>query len=300
MRSRDCRGLTSEGIALYDESAEPSLAGIDDVRDAAERAALGASLRIEDLHRIARSVNVALAAREALATSAVAKQLRALLEPVDPALAPVASCDRLRRRGGRLRLARQRVAVAPEASRGAAQRTSPSSRGADAARALELASRFPAGDIRHRARRPTGARGEDRRAQQGAGHRARRVELRTDALRRAVRGRRAQQPARRGGGRRAGGGRADRPRALGAGRRPRRRSCGARRGDRRGRPRARSRRALAPLARRGGSRDRRVRLVGARHPLLDPRDGGADRPRPRRTARARRQRARTPAARRSR
>jgi dsDNA-specific endonuclease/ATPase MutS2 len=39
--------LTSEGIDLYDESAEPSLAGIDDVRDAAELAELGASLRID-------------------------------------------------------------------------------------------------------------------------------------------------------------------------------------------------------------------------------------------------------------
>ena len=62
--------LTSEGIALYDESAEPSLAGIDDVRDAAERALLGASLRIDELHRIARSVNVALAARETAPTCA--------------------------------------------------------------------------------------------------------------------------------------------------------------------------------------------------------------------------------------
>jgi DNA mismatch repair protein MutS2 len=83
--------LTSEGIALYDESAEPSLGGIDDVRDAAERAAFGASLRIDELHRIARSVNVALAAREALVTSVAAKQLRALLEPIDPALATVAT-----------------------------------------------------------------------------------------------------------------------------------------------------------------------------------------------------------------
>ena len=64
--------LTSEGIALYDESAEPSLVGIDDVRDAAERAALGASLRIDELHRIARSVNVALAAREALVAEGLA------------------------------------------------------------------------------------------------------------------------------------------------------------------------------------------------------------------------------------
>lgn len=84
------QALTSEGIALYDESAEPSLAGVDDVRAAAERAGLGASLRIDELHRIARAVNVALAARQALASSA-AQHLRELLKPVDPALAPVAA-----------------------------------------------------------------------------------------------------------------------------------------------------------------------------------------------------------------
>ena len=213
------------------------------MRDAAERAALGASLRIDELHRIARSVNVALAAREALATSAVAKQLRALLEPIDPALAPVATAidSAVEEDGSDLRdnaspLLRK---LRAELRRG----TSPSSRGADEARPLELASRFPAGDIHHRARRPAGAGREDRRTQQGAGDRARCVELGTDALRRAARSRRAQQRARRGGGRRAGRGRADRPRALGADRRAGRRTCGARGGDRRGRPCARSRRS---------------------------------------------------------
>jgi DNA mismatch repair protein MutS2 len=83
--------LTTEAIVLSDDGAEPSLVGVADVRGAAERARLGADLRIDELHRIARSVNVALAARQALATSAVAKRLSDLLEPVDPALAAVAA-----------------------------------------------------------------------------------------------------------------------------------------------------------------------------------------------------------------
>jgi DNA mismatch repair protein MutS2 len=82
--------LTAEAIALFDESAEPSLGDVADVRAAAERAARGASLRIPELHEIARSINAALAAREALRAAKLAPRLGELLDPVDPALAGVA------------------------------------------------------------------------------------------------------------------------------------------------------------------------------------------------------------------
>ena len=91
----------------------------------------------------------------------------------------------------------------------------------DARRAVERADRVPPGAVRHRARRTARARGEDLGAREGAGRRPRLVELGADALRRAVRDRRAEQPARRGSERRARGGRADPARAVGARRRPR-------------------------------------------------------------------------------
>jgi DNA mismatch repair protein MutS2 len=82
--------LTTEAIVLFDESAEPSLGDVADVRAAAERAARGASLRITELHEIARSIRAALAAREALSAAKLAPRLSELLEPVDRALARVA------------------------------------------------------------------------------------------------------------------------------------------------------------------------------------------------------------------
>ena len=84
------QALTGEGIALFDESAEPSLGDIEDVRAAAERAARGALLHIAELHEIARSIRAALAAREALLAATLAPRLGELLDPIDPALARVA------------------------------------------------------------------------------------------------------------------------------------------------------------------------------------------------------------------
>jgi DNA mismatch repair protein MutS2 len=81
--------LTTEAIALFDESAEPSLGDVADVRAAAERAALGASLRIPELHEIARSIKAALAARDAV-LAAKAPRLGELLDPIDPDLRVVA------------------------------------------------------------------------------------------------------------------------------------------------------------------------------------------------------------------
>ena len=82
--------LTREAIALFDESAEPQLEGIEDVRAAAERAARGASLRIPELHEIGRSIKAGLAAREALSAAHQAPRLGELLDPIDPTLAAVA------------------------------------------------------------------------------------------------------------------------------------------------------------------------------------------------------------------
>ena len=81
------QGLTDEAIALSAEGAEPSLSGVADVRDAARRAARGATLTLGELHEISRSVVVTLAAKDALAAGEMAPRLRGLLEPVDPGLA---------------------------------------------------------------------------------------------------------------------------------------------------------------------------------------------------------------------
>ena len=115
----------------------------------------------------------------------------------------------------------------------------------------------------------------------GAGHRPRRLGLGPDAVRRAVRGRRAQQPPARGRERRARGGRAHPARALAA--------VGDRGGDlatsstrsRAHRPRPGLRRrsrgagAAAPVEQSARASSCSTRGI----PLLDPRGGRADRPR---------------------
>ncbi|MDQ2969155.1 MAG: Smr/MutS family protein [Actinomycetota bacterium] len=82
--------LTTEAIALFDESSEPSLSEVEDVRPAAERAARGASLRIPELHEIAQSIKAGLAARETLSAAKLAPRLGELLDPIDPALGGIA------------------------------------------------------------------------------------------------------------------------------------------------------------------------------------------------------------------
>ena len=59
--------LTSEAILLLDDAAEPDLAGADDVRPAAERAARGGLLQPAELRAVARTVEAGLGARRALA-----------------------------------------------------------------------------------------------------------------------------------------------------------------------------------------------------------------------------------------
>ena len=158
------QALTAEGIALLDNAAEPSLAGLADVRAAAEHAARDGTLGPRDLRHVAAAVAVGLEARRALGEArALAPLLRELVEPVEPSLASLAEAiDRavaedgsdlrdtaspaLRSLRSELRNGKQRVTE--ELGR--------------VARSTEL-TRVPAGAVRDRARRPAGARGARRR-----------------------------------------------------------------------------------------------------------------------------------------
>jgi DNA mismatch repair protein MutS2 len=80
--------LTTEAIALLDAGAGPSLAGLADVRGAAAHAARDGVLGTGDLREIAASITVGLEARRALGEAReLAPSLDELLAPVDPALA---------------------------------------------------------------------------------------------------------------------------------------------------------------------------------------------------------------------
>jgi len=78
---------TAEAIALLDVAAEPQLNGVVDVRDAAAHAARGGVLTPATLSGLARTIAVALAARGGLDTHAeVAPLLHDLVAPIDPTL----------------------------------------------------------------------------------------------------------------------------------------------------------------------------------------------------------------------
>jgi DNA mismatch repair protein MutS2 len=83
------QALTGEVIALYEASAEPPLEGIHDVREAAELASRGGALPAESLARIATTIRGGLRARGAL-DDAPAPLLQGLAAAIEPALAPVA------------------------------------------------------------------------------------------------------------------------------------------------------------------------------------------------------------------
>ena len=74
--------LTSAAVVVLAADAAPELAGIRDVRPAAERSTRGGLLRPGELHAIAVSIRIALEAKRVLHEPVLAK----LLEPVDPAL----------------------------------------------------------------------------------------------------------------------------------------------------------------------------------------------------------------------
>jgi DNA mismatch repair protein MutS2 len=85
------QAATTEAVALLEASLEPDLAGAADVRDAAARAARGGTLAPGDLRAVARTVAVGLAARAALdAARATAPGLADLLDAVEPGLAQLA------------------------------------------------------------------------------------------------------------------------------------------------------------------------------------------------------------------
>src|SRR6478609_5416573 len=80
------QALTSEVIGLFELSEEPPLAGIHDVREAAELAARGGALPAETLARVSATIHGGLVAREAITTPL----LGALAFPIELDLAPVA------------------------------------------------------------------------------------------------------------------------------------------------------------------------------------------------------------------
>src|SRR5262245_41073706 len=143
------QALTAEGIALLDNAAEPTLAGLADVRAAAAHAARDGVLGPGDLHQVAKAIAIGLEARRALGCAGAAA---ARVGRAGRTVARLARrCDRPLRRRGRLRPPRQRVARTAAAAERAAQRTAACDRGARARRALERADRVPAGTVRHRA-----------------------------------------------------------------------------------------------------------------------------------------------------
>jgi DNA mismatch repair protein MutS2 len=122
------QALTAEAIGLLDEAAEPPLRGIRDVRDAVAHAARGGVLAPEALANVAAAISGGAAARAALDEQAEAAPLLVeLASGIDPALAPLADAIRgaieddgsdvrdnaspkLRRLRKELREGRQRVA----------------------------------------------------------------------------------------------------------------------------------------------------------------------------------------------
>ena len=84
------QALTAEAVLLYDASAEPSLDGVTDLRDQADRAARGGVLQPSELRELANAITVALQAKDGLdASRELAPLLNELVEPIDPALADV-------------------------------------------------------------------------------------------------------------------------------------------------------------------------------------------------------------------
>ena len=82
------QALTAEAVALLHEAAEPSLAGAHDVRDRVDHAVRGGTLAPAALRAVAQTVDVALEARRALdQAAAVAPLLRELAAPVPASLA---------------------------------------------------------------------------------------------------------------------------------------------------------------------------------------------------------------------
>ncbi len=83
--------LTSEAVALIDHAAEPPLHGIRDVRSAVDRAARGGVLSTAELADLGATIEGSLRARQALDGSELAPLLAGIAAGIDPALAHVAA-----------------------------------------------------------------------------------------------------------------------------------------------------------------------------------------------------------------
>jgi DNA mismatch repair protein MutS2 len=88
--------LTTEGIALLDNAAEPPLQGIRDIRAAAGRAARDGVLTADALADIAATIDGALRARQSLQENELAPALREVASTIEPVLAHLA--DKIRSR----------------------------------------------------------------------------------------------------------------------------------------------------------------------------------------------------------
>jgi DNA mismatch repair protein MutS2 len=85
------QALTAEAVTLLDEAAEPPLAGIRDVRAAASHAGRGGVLAPGALADVAQTISGALATRAALEAAAeLAPRLAELAAPIDLSLRPLA------------------------------------------------------------------------------------------------------------------------------------------------------------------------------------------------------------------
>jgi DNA mismatch repair protein MutS2 len=82
------QALTGEALALLDAAAEPRLGGIADIRERAAHAGRGGTLLPGDLRAVALAVAVALDARRDL-DGELAPLLAAILAPIDPGLGSV-------------------------------------------------------------------------------------------------------------------------------------------------------------------------------------------------------------------
>jgi DNA mismatch repair protein MutS2 len=85
------QALTSEAVALLDAADDPPLAGVTDVREPVDRAERDGVLGPAELRAIAPSIRVAVDARRVLKSrKELAPLLAAIAEPIDPSLVPVA------------------------------------------------------------------------------------------------------------------------------------------------------------------------------------------------------------------
>ena len=85
------QALTAEAVALLDTAQEPPLAGIADVRDAVARAERDGMLGPSELRAIATAIQVGLTARRLVGEQrSLAPLLHEQLASIDPVLAPVA------------------------------------------------------------------------------------------------------------------------------------------------------------------------------------------------------------------